>query len=155
VPERERQAALVAAVRALRRRERTVAEMHSWLIERYAEEGVVDDVISELIAVGELDDDRFAHAFAADKRELSGWGSERIEAALNERGLERSLAESASSEDPEDQLERAVGLLATRPGALEEEAERARALAFLTRRGYDYELAYDAILRARREATAA
>jgi len=148
--ERERQDALVAAVGALRRRERTVAEMHVWLREREVPEDVVDDVISDLIEVGELDDDRFAHAFAADKRELSGWGSARIEAALVDRGLERSLAETASHEDRDDQIERAVALVLARHGAPEDETERARALSFLTRRGYDYELAYDAIRRAER-----
>jgi regulatory protein len=149
--ERERQDALVAAVGALRRRERTVAEMFTWLRERQVTEEVVDDVISELVEVGELDDDRFAHAFAADKRELAGWGSERIEAALVDRGLERSLAELASGEDREGQLDRAAGLLLTRHGPPEDEASRARALSFLTRRGYEYELAYDAIRRAERE----
>ena len=150
--ERERQDALVAAVGALRRRERTVAEMHAWLSERSIPADIVDDVISDLIEVGELDDDRFAHAFAADKRELAGWGSARIEAALIDRGLERSLAEAASLEDREEQLERATGLVLARQGAPADEPERAKALSFLTRRGYDYELAYDAIRRAERAA---
>lgn len=153
--DREAEAAFGSAIGALRRRERTVAEMYSWLEERGLPGDVLDEVISELIAVGELDDDRFAYAFAADKRELSGWGSERIEAALVDRGLERSLAESASGEEREGELERAVGLLANRPGALSDEGERARALGFLTRRGYEYELAYDAIRRAEREQSAA
>ncbi|MBA2523301.1 MAG: RecX family transcriptional regulator [Solirubrobacterales bacterium] len=146
--EREQQDAFARAIGALRRRERSVAEMHAWLIERGVAEGVVDDVISELIEVGELDDDRFARAYADDKRELSGWGPERIEAALVDRGLERSLAESASGEDWDEQLERAVAQLGRRAGPLEDEGGRARALSFLTRRGYDYELAYEAIRRA-------
>lgn len=149
--ERERESALVAAVGALRRRERSVGEMYSWLRERGIPEEIVDDTVSELIEVGELDDDRFAHAYAADKRELSGWGSERIEAALIDRGLERSLADAASREDREEQLERAVGLLVRRAEDLGAEGERARALSYLTRRGYEYELAYDAIRRAERE----
>jgi regulatory protein len=149
--ERERRDALAAAVGALRRRERTVAEMHAWLLERSIPGDIVDDVVSDLIEVGELDDDRFAHAFAADKRELSGWGSARIEAALVDRGLERSLAEAASREDREEQLERAAGLVLARHGVPEDEGSRARALSFLTRRGYEYELAYDAIRRAEDE----
>lgn len=153
--EREHRDALVAAVGALRRRERTVAEMHAWLRERSVPEDLVDDVISDLIEVGELDDDRFAHAFAADKRELSGWGSARIEAALVDRGLERSLAEAASAEERDAQLERAAGLVLSRHGVPGDEAEWARALSFLTRRGYDYELAYDAIRRAEGEGSRA
>jgi regulatory protein len=153
--ERERQNALVAAVGAIHRKERTVAEMHAWLSDRDIPEEIVDDVLSELIEVGELDDDRFAHAYAADKRDLSGWGSERIEAALVDRGLERSLAELASREDRDRQLERAIEQLVARHGIPSDEGDRARALSFLTRRGYEYELAYDAIRRAEREGEAA
>jgi regulatory protein len=129
--------------------------MHAWLAERGMPEEIVDDVVSELIEVGELDDDRFAHAFAADKRELSGWGPERIEATLVDRGLERSLAEAAGREDREEQLDRAAELVLGRHGPPEDEPARARALSFLTRRGYDYEVAYDAIRRAGREGEAA
>ena len=54
--------------------------------------------MAELIELGELDDERFAFAFAEDKRELAGWGAERIEAALLDRGLDRALAERACAE---------------------------------------------------------
>jgi len=150
--ERSREAAMVAAVGALRRRERTVAEMHEWLAGRDVRADVIDVVISDLVEVGELDDDRFARAFAADKRELSGWGPERIEAALVERGLERSLAESAALEDHGEQLDRAAELVRRRFGTPTDDGERSRALAFLGRRGYGYELAYEAIRRAGRDA---
>ncbi len=149
---RSREAAMVAAVRALRRRERTVAELRGWLLERDLRDDDVEAVVDELIAVGELDDDRFARAFAADKRELSGWGPERIEAALIDRGLERTLAESAAREQHEKQLVRAAEQLRRRFGPLTDDAERARALAFLGRRGYGYEIAYDAIRRVERKA---
>jgi regulatory protein len=150
--ERSREAAMVAAVGALRRRERTVAEMHEWLAGRDVRADVIDAVISDLIEVGELDDDRFARAYAADKRELSGWGPERIEAALVDRGLERSLAELAAYEDHDEQLDRATEQVRRRFPSLEDEFERAKALAFLGRRGYGYELSYDAIRRAGRDA---
>ncbi len=153
--EREREAAIGAAVGALRRRERTVAETYRWLCERGVPEEVAGEAVAELIELGELDDDRFARGFASDKRELSGWGPERIEAALVDRGLERSLAESASAEEREEQLGRAVATLSERGFELTEGSERSRALSFLTRRGYEYELAYDAIRKAQRERPAA
>ena len=146
--ERDRERATGAAIAALRRRERTVAELHAWLCERGTEEELAGEVVAELVETGELDDERFAHAFAEDKRALSGWGAERIEAALVDRGLGRSLAERAAGEPREAQLERAVGLLSRRDDDLADEAGRARALGYLTRRGYEYELAYDAIRRA-------
>ena len=146
--ERARETALADAIGALHRRERTVAELHAWLIDRDVEEELAGEVVAELVETGELDDERFAYAFAEDKRALSGWGAERIEAALVDRGLGRSLAELAAAEPREGQLERAASLLARRGEDLEDEAGRARALGFLTRRGYEYELAYDAIRRA-------
>ena len=148
--EREKEEALNKAIGALRRRERTSAELHAWLGERGIDEDLVEEVIAELVEVGELDDERFAHAYAEDKRALSGWGSERIEAALAERGLGRSLAERAASEPREAQLERAVAALERRGEDLSEESGRTRALSFLTRRGFEYELAYDAIREAER-----
>lgn len=149
VDSRERQEALGAAIGALRRRERTVAELHAWLLERGTDEDLAGEVVGELVETGELDDERFAFAFAEDKRALSGWGSERIEETLVGRGLGRSLAERAASEPRDAQLERAVELLVARGEDLDDEAGRSRALGFLTRRGYEYELAYDAIRRAR------
>ena len=153
-PQREDdlQAARVAAVGAIRRRERTVAELRDWLAARAVGADVIATVIAELIEIGELDDERFAHAFAADKRELSGWGPGRIEAALVDRGLGRSLSERAAAEDRDEQLARATAQLRPRFETLADDGARARALAFLARRGYDYELAYDAIRRAGRDA---
>ncbi|MCB0864977.1 MAG: RecX family transcriptional regulator [Solirubrobacterales bacterium] len=150
--ERSREAAMVAAVGALRRRERTVAEMHEWLTGRDVRSDVIDAVISDLTEVGELDDDRFGREFARDKRELSGWGPERIEAALVDRGLERSLAESVAVEGHDEQLERATAQVRGRFGELRDDGDRNRALQFLARRGYGYELAYDAVRRAGRDA---
>lgn len=150
---REREEAFAAALGAIRRKERSVAELERWMGERDLDPEITADVIGELVEVGELDDARFAHAYAEDKRELSGWGPERIAEALIERGIERGLAESACAEDGhEEQLTRATGLVAERFGDLEEERERARALAFLGRRGYQYELSYEAIREARRPA---
>lgn len=139
-----------AAVGALRRRERTVAELHEWLLARGLEEELVEDVVAELVEVGELDDERFARAYAADKRELAGWGAERIAATLAQRGLDQGLAERAADEPRESGLARAAELLRRRGEPLETEGARTRALAYLTRRGYDYELAYDAIREAER-----
>jgi regulatory protein len=113
----------------------------------FAEEEVAE-VIERLIELGELDDERFARRYAEDKRELSGWGAERIREALMQRGIDRDLIETAlGSESRLDQVDRAAGLLAGRGVVLDTEPERARALAFLARRGYELEVAYEAIRR--------
>jgi len=146
--DRDLQEALGKALGAIRRRERTSAELYRWLIERGRGEELAEAVIAELVELGELDDERFAHAYAADKRDLSGWGAHRIAAALIERGIGSELAERAAAEPREAELERAVGLVEAKGEDLSDERARARALALLTRRGYEYELAYEAVRRA-------
>jgi len=137
---------------ALRRRERTVSELHDWLAERGFEPIEAEVAVTRLIELGELDDERFAQRFAEDKRELSGWGSGRIRETLLARGVAPELVERALAGDaPDQQVERAVSLLRTRGAALADDSERAKALSFLARRGYELELAYEAVRRHGRE----
>jgi len=145
--------AFEAALAALRRRERTIAELASWLAKRGFGDDEVEGAVSSLTEAGELDDERFARRYAEDKRELRGWGAERIREALASRGLAPALVEQVLAEDDHGtQLQRAATLLARRGHALAGERDRARALGFLTRRGYDYEIAYEAVRRAARRA---
>lgn len=136
------------ALEALGRKERTAGELEAWLGERGFEPEQIAAAIDRLTAIGELDDARFARRYAEDKRELRGWGPERIREALAARGVASELIEAAlDDERADEQLVRAIGLLERRVDGLDTDSERARALAYLTRRGYDYEVAYAAIRR--------
>lgn len=138
------------ALAALGRREHTTAELESWLVDRGFDEAEVASAIARLIETEALDDEQFARRYAEDKRELRGWGPERIREALEARGLDSGLIAAALAADqPGAQLERAVELLEHRGQPAEDDAARARALAFLVRRGYDSEVAYAAIRRHR------
>ncbi len=142
----EQRRAFEAAVEALGRKERTQAELEAWLAERDFPADEIAEAIERLIVAGELDDERFARRYAEDKRELRGWGPERIREALAARGLDGELIEAAlGQDDREAQLARAVEHLTERGERLDDDAARNRALGRLTRRGYDYELAYEAI----------
>ncbi len=87
----------------------------------------------------------------ADKRELERWGSERIRTRLLARGIDRDLVETTLSEDQADdgtgsELDRALEVLRRRfPSAPKDRRERDRALGVLIRKGYDGELALDAL----------
>jgi regulatory protein len=108
-------------------------------------------VVSRLIEEGLLDDERFARRYAEDKRELAGWGPERIREALLARGVARDLVEAAlEGEGQAEQLRRAVAMLGERGLRCESDAERERALRLLVRRGYALELAYEAVRAAER-----
>lgn len=145
-PERERERAIELGYRAVGYRDRTVAELRTFLERKRVEPEAIADAVEELTAAGVLDDARYARRFAEDKRELRGWGPERIREALAGRGLEQRLIDAAlEADDPEAQLERAIELLERRGEPAVDEASRARALAYLARRGYDSEAAYDAV----------
>lgn len=143
------------ALKALARKERTELEMAEWLRTRGVAEAQIEGVLSHLIETGAVDDARYAERFAADKRELAGWGAERIREALEVRGVASHHIDAAvAAESAEAELERAVQLLEISDNRLDSDAERARALALLTRRGFPAELAYEAIHRRERALTA-
>ena len=103
-------------------------------------------MVAELSRSGVLDDARYAERFTEDRRELSGWGPERIEQDLARRGIPRDLIETAlSARSREDELAAAQSVLAERFRELGDDRARNRAWQLLVRRGYDSELAYDAV----------
>jgi regulatory protein len=135
------------AFRYLGRRDRTVVEMRRHLAAKGVEEEAIDAAIAEVAAQGYLDDARYAQRFVEDRVNIDGWGSERIERKLVELGVEREhISAALRGRDFGTELDAAVALLQRRwrePPATDR--ERDRALGFLVRKGYDLELAYDAI----------
>jgi regulatory protein len=141
---------LSLALQALGRKERTVAELGSWLRARGVGDDDAEQVVDRLVSTGTLDDVRFARRYAEDKRELKRWGSERIRAALLDRGIAAEDIDSALSDaGGEEEVERAVTLLRERGATLADALERQKALGLLVRRGYESEVAYEAVRRAR------
>lgn len=144
--------ALGLALTALSHKERSVAELGRWLGQRGVTAEEAEETLAHLIEVGAIDDARFAARYAEDKRELAGWGSERIRAALLDRGVARADVEAALHLDDEvTEVERAAALLRERGTELGDERARSRALGLLARRGYGSEVAYEAIRVAERE----
>jgi regulatory protein len=134
---------------ALSRRERTVAEMARLLAGKRVEPAIIDAVVGELCEQGYLDDARYAHRFAEDRRRLDAWGAERIEQRLRSLGVGREEIDAALGDaDGGHELEAAVALLRRRfpePPATPRDCQRA--LGVLVRKGYELELAYDALRR--------
>lgn len=143
--------ALELAHRYLARRERTVSEVRRHLLGHDLDEGVVADAIAELTAQGCLDDTRFARLFVEDKRSLEQWGNERIRRGLLVRGIGRELADGALAsgdglERERSELDRALEVLRARfPSPPRGRRERERALGLLLRKGYEPELALEAL----------
>jgi regulatory protein len=139
------------ALKALSYKERTESELRDWLAEREVPEAEIEEVIALLAEAGAIDDASFARRYAEDKRELAGWGPDRIRTALQGRGVAAEHIDALLAIDDQDrQLERAVALLSDRGMSCSSERERERALGLLVRRGYALELAYEAVRAAER-----
>jgi regulatory protein len=133
--------------RYLGHRDRTVAELRRHLEGKRVEPDTIDEVVAELHEQGYLDDARFAQRFAEDRRTLDAWGAERIERKLREAGVAAEHIEAAlSTQTANEAREAAIDLLRRRLSEPpRDDRGRERALGLLVRRGYDLELAYDAV----------
>jgi regulatory protein len=146
-PEARLQHALDLSYRYLGHRDRTVVEVRRHLEAKRVEPDTIEAAVAELGEQGYLDDARFAHRFVEDRRTLDDWGSERIERKLVAAGVSADvIAAALAAADRHDELEAAVAVLARRfPVVPETDRDRERALGFLVRKGYELDLAYDAI----------
>ena len=139
---------LAKALGAIGRKERTESELTAWLRERDVEEDEIERVVRFLIENEALNDQRFAIAYANDKRELSGWGSDRIEEVLRKRGIRGDQIRVALNQEVEvGEVDRAVGVLLQKGARVDDPKDRQKALGLLARRGYCGEDAYAAIRR--------
>jgi regulatory protein len=149
--------ALELAFRHLNRRDRTEAELRRHLAAKDVAGPEADAAIAEVARMGYLDDARYARTFAEDRRNLDGWGSERIERRLLALGVERECIAAALGErNGAGELEAALELLRRRyrEAAPASERERERALGMLVRKGFELELANDAVRAFERRAAA-
>lgn len=139
--------ALATAYRYLNRRECTEAEMRARLGRARIDPRDVEEATAALLEQGYLDDARFARLFAQDKRELEQWGRDRIRQVLLTRGVPSEIVEETLGEEAgEREIDRAVAVLRRRfPSPTGDRRERERALGVLVRKGYDADVALDAI----------
>jgi regulatory protein len=146
-PDDRLQHALDLAYRHLARRDRTEAEVRRHLAARGIEPPLAELAIAQLTAQDYLDDTRYAHRFAEDRRTLDQWGNERIEQRLLAVGVDPvTIAAVLADQTPDAELNAAIEVLRRRvpsPPANAREADRA--LGLLLRRGYELDLAHDAI----------
>jgi regulatory protein len=146
----------------LNRRERTASEVRAELQRKGVSPEMTNAALRTFGEQGFLDDERFARLFVSDKRELEQWGRERIRRGLLARGVDRVLAEralaagteagagspgeGAGADEEPTELARALELLRRRfPVPPRERRERDRALGVLLRKGYESEVAIDAL----------
>lgn len=141
------------AYRLLGHRARSRHELRRRLLQKGHDDEAVAEALERLAADGLLDDAEFARCYVADKRGLSGWGSQRIRRGLTELGVDHdvidaALGAAAAAESEDAELERALEALRRR-GAPQAplDAARRRAYQALVRRGFSTAIAYAAIRR--------
>jgi regulatory protein len=142
------QRALELAYAYLNKRERTEAEVRRRLEQYDVDTTSADVAVRALIDHRALDDARYARLFIEDKRGLEQWGNDRIRRTLTDRGIDHDLIEHALAADTGEQteLDRAVAVLRARfPDPPRDRRERDRALGVLLRKGYDGDVAVEAL----------
>jgi regulatory protein len=141
------QDALDLAWKRLARRDHTAAEIRRHLIERGIDLDVAEEAIALLREGRYLDDAAYARRFAEDRRQIDAWGAERIEQRLLAAGVApEHVAVALADQDVDGELDAAVDLLRRRfPDPPDDDRGRNRALGMLVRRGYELELAHEAI----------
>jgi regulatory protein len=125
----------------LGRRELSVSQMRSRLLDREHSAEETDEAIAKLIEMGALDDRRVARAFARTASKVKGRGRLRVTRELHAMGISRDVASEAVAEvfgelDERAMIQRAIQKKlrgGRKPQTLQ---ERARLYQFLMRQGF-------------------
>ena len=136
----DRQTALNKAVACLARREHSAFELQQKLKRAGIATGLASEVVGDLQRQGLVSDQRFAEAFIRF-RSGKGYGPQRMELELNEKGVDRSLI-SQAMEYSECNWERLAIDVRTKKfgtGQPADYKERARQARFLQYRGFTRE----------------
>ena len=125
------------AIRLLAQREHSRKELARKLRRRFADEGVIGQVLDDLAERGLLSDVRFAENYVA-QRMRRGYGPLRIRAELQERGVEEALIEAQLDIGQEEWMALLREVAARRFGAADPagQKEQARRARFLQYRGF-------------------
>ncbi|MCQ2479856.1 MAG: recombination regulator RecX [Clostridia bacterium] len=127
-----------AGAQLLSRREHSSKELYNKLLKNYEPEFAAE-AVARLVEIGMLNDERFANMYASELYEKKGYGKKRILYELNQKGVDRTLAEEAVEElfQDEDNIERIVDIIRKKYYNVQcDEKQRRRATAYLMRAGY-------------------
>lgn len=147
IRERSYPFAMEKAVALLSMRARTEKEIVDALRTNTYPETAIARVMQRLHEAGYVNDGEFAAQFSAS-RLTRGMGSRRIRMELRKKGVDaETIDQTLSSLDQDEQLEGAIRMArkAAQGRDLGDRADRQKILAALARRGYDYQIARQAL----------
>lgn len=133
------------AYRYLAIRPRSKSEIEKKLCNKEFSSSVVESVIDHLVHLGYVDDRKFACQWAASRARLRGYGRNRIEQELRQKGVDRETIREALNEavPPKDEQETARKIAEKKlrtMNSVEPEARKRRLAGFLERKGFSHEI---------------
>lgn len=145
----ERDKAYNHAIFYLGFRARSRTEIETYLRGKKYSAQLISDTIDRLSQEGYLNDEEFAQAWIREREQLKPRSSRALRYELKQKGVNDSVIEEALAGLDEDDL--AWQAIETKIGQwrrLEEADFKKKALAFLSRRGFSYDTARQAVKRA-------
>lgn len=153
-----------AAAAFLAVRPRSVSETSRRLMHLGYPEWLVEQVVTQLVELDYLDDEKFARAWVASRDRARPRGEMALRRELAQKGVDRQLVDQvlsereASEEGAHSELTAALRLLERKRRALETESDpvkrRQRGYALLARNGFDPEVCREATAAFMRETAA-
>ncbi|MEM9829342.1 MAG: regulatory protein RecX [Bacteroidota bacterium] len=141
-----KQQAKVKAAKYCAYQERTQQEVRDKLYSYGLHTDAVEEVLSELISDGFVNEERFAQAFARGKFRSNKWGRIKIEMSLRQKGLSDYCIRSGLSEiRDQDYQDTLSGLIQKKWSSLSGEdpyARKHKTARFVLGKGYESELVW-------------
>jgi regulatory protein len=137
-------AARTFVVNSLAARAQSVGEIERKLAGRGVARDVAESVIEEALRLGYLDDTELAGQLARGFR-ARRYGRRRAATAMRRRLLEAASVDAALDAAYDDSDEAQLALEALGSRAVDDDADRRRAVAFLLRRGFSPDAAWRAV----------
>jgi len=120
----------------------TEREMRNKLREQQYSAEIIDAVIAVLKHYAFIDDNAYAQKFAEDRKTAKHFGNRRIQYELIQKGVSAQIVDEVLNNlsEEHDELDDAVYLLRKKYPAIDSEKEKARAVGYLQRRGFSWNI---------------
>jgi regulatory protein len=136
----QRHQAFEQAVRFLRYRPRSRAEMEHYLRRKHVTEDVLCDVLNRLEQASYLDDEAFAQYWVENRQRFRPCSQRALNYELHQKGVDHQIIASALSEqDDEAAAWQAIESRLPRWSTLSADELQRKVAGFLSRRGFGYE----------------
>lgn len=155
--EKARKRTMERAVRLLAAKARSIGELRERLLEKqWTNEEIVETVLQKLEDYKFVDDERFAHDFAASKLRQKPVGKRKLQQTLQQKQLDKETVQHALEqvyeETPEvDLIEEAIKKRIRLKGLPKDRDETKKFYDYLMRQGFSYGLISDKMREIARE----